>query len=79
MKEKGYGYQTISNHKRSLNASFHIAIADDLVRKNPFDFKLNEVIEDTESHDRHSQRNRKKNCCLLSAKTGYIKNIMTQS
>ena len=46
MKEKGYGYQTISNHKRSLNASFHIAIADDLVRKNPFDFKLNEVIED---------------------------------
>ena len=46
MKEKGYGYQTISNHKRSLNASFRIAIADDLVRKNPFDFKLNEVIED---------------------------------
>ena len=45
MKEKGYGYQTISNHKRSLNASFRIAIADDLVRKNPFDFKLNEVIE----------------------------------
>ena len=46
MKEKGYGYQTISNYKRSLNASFRIAIADDLVRKNPFDFKLNEVIED---------------------------------
>ena len=46
MKEKGYGYQTISNHKLSLNASFRIAIADDLVRKNPFDFKLSEVIED---------------------------------
>ena len=46
MKDKGYAYQTISNYKRSLNASFRIAIADDLVRKNPFDFKLNEVIED---------------------------------
>lgn len=46
MKKKGYGYQSISNYKRSLNASFRIAIADDLVRKNPFDFKLNEVLED---------------------------------
>ncbi len=46
MKDRGYAYQTISNYKRSLNASFRIAIADDLVRKNPFDFKLNEVIED---------------------------------
>lgn len=46
MKKKGYGYQTISNYKRSLNASFRIAIAGDLVRKKPFDFKLNEVLED---------------------------------
>lgn len=46
MKEKGFSYNTISNHKRSLKASFYIAIQDDCVRKNPFDFKLNEVIED---------------------------------
>lgn len=46
MKNKGYGYQSISNYKRSLNALFRIAIEDDLVRKNPFDFKLNEVLED---------------------------------
>ena len=45
MQENGFAYSTISNHKRSLKASFHIAIQDDCVRKNPFDFKLSEVIE----------------------------------
>lgn len=46
MKENGYAYKTINNHKRSLKASFYIAIQDDYVRKNPFDFKLNELIKD---------------------------------
>ena len=45
MKENGFSYSTINNHKRSLKASFYIAIQDDYVRKNPFDFKLSEVIE----------------------------------
>lgn len=45
MKEKGYAYQTISNHKRSLTAAFYTAVNDDLVRKNPFLFKLADVIE----------------------------------
>ena len=45
MKEKGFSYNTINNHKRSLKASFYIAIQDDCVRKNPFDFKLSEVLE----------------------------------
>lgn len=45
LKEKGYAYQTISNHKRSLVAAFYTAINDDLVRKNPFNFKLDDVIE----------------------------------
>ena len=34
-----------NNYKRSLKASFYIAIQDDYVRKNPFDFKLSEVLE----------------------------------
>ena len=46
MKQKGFSYQTISNYKRSLRASFYMAIEDDCVRKNPFDFVLSEVIED---------------------------------
>ena len=32
MKEKGFSYNTINNHKRSLKASFYIAIQDDCVR-----------------------------------------------
>ena len=46
MKEKGYGFKTISNYKRSLKASFYMSIEDDYVRKNPFNFQLSEVIED---------------------------------
>jgi len=46
MAEKGIAYKTISNDKRSLKAAFYTAIQDDCIRKNPFDFKLNEVIED---------------------------------
>ena len=46
MKNKGFSYQTISNHKRSLKASFFIAIEDDYIRKNPFQFYLGDVIED---------------------------------
>ena len=45
MKESGFSYNTINNHKRSLKASFYIALQDDCVRKKPFDFKLSEVIE----------------------------------
>ena len=41
MKEK-YSFSTM---KRSLNATFYLAIQDDLLRKNPFDFALTDVIE----------------------------------
>ena len=45
MKEKGYSFKTISNYKRSLKAAFYTAIQD-CIRKNPFDFHINIVIED---------------------------------
>lgn len=46
MSEKGYSFKTINNHKRSLKAAFYTAIQDDCIRKNPFDFQLNTVLED---------------------------------
>lgn len=46
MKEKGYSYKTISNDKRSLKAAFYVAIQDDCIRKNPFDFQLITVLVD---------------------------------
>ena len=45
MQQKGFSFGTIKNYKRSLKASFCMAIDDDYVRKNPFDFSLSEVIE----------------------------------
>ena len=46
MKDKGYSFKTINNHKRSLKAAFYTAIQDDCIRKNPFDFQLSTVLED---------------------------------
>ena len=46
MSEKGYSYKTIDNYKRSLKASFYMAIQDDCIRKNPFDFKLSDILDD---------------------------------
>lgn len=47
MKAKGISYKTISNDKRSLKAAFYTAIQDDCIRKNPFDFQLSTVLEDS--------------------------------
>ncbi len=46
MQENGVAYNTICNNKRSLKAAFHMAVQDDCLRKNPFDFQINEVISD---------------------------------
>lgn len=46
MSEKGFAFQTISNFKRSLKAAFYTAIEDDCIRKNPFNFALDTIIED---------------------------------
>lgn len=46
MSEKGFAYKSINNFKRSLKAAFYTAIEDDCVRKNPFNFALNTVLED---------------------------------
>ena len=46
MKERGLSYKTISNDKRSLKATFYLAVQDDYIRKNPFDFQLSTMIED---------------------------------
>ena len=45
MQQKGFSFGTIKNYKRSLKASFCMAIDDGYVRKPPFDFSLSEVIE----------------------------------
>lgn len=47
--EKGLAYHTIRTDKRAFLAAFYTAMADDYIRKNPFDFQLTDVIlDDTE-------------------------------
>ena len=74
MKEKCYGFKTISNYKRSLKASFYMAIEDDYVRKNPFDFQLSEVIDDdSESRQALSEEQEEKLLSFLQYDTVYQK------
>ncbi len=47
MNEKGYSYRTIKNYRRSLLACFYMAVNEDYIRKNPFCFDFDTVIEDT--------------------------------
>lgn len=78
MKEKGYGFKTINNHKRSLKAAFYTAIQDDCIRKNPFDFQLNTVLEDdTEPKDLYPLR-RKRLFCPLCSMIKSIRNTTTR-
>ena len=46
-RDKGLAFISINNDKRSLSAAFFMAVQDDLIRKNPFNFQLDSVIEDT--------------------------------
>lgn len=48
--KKDYSYQTIFNYKRSLKAAFYTAVEDDLLRKNPFNFNLSDVIDNDTVH-----------------------------
>lgn len=47
MKEKSYSYKTIKNYRCSLLACFYMAVNEDYIRKNPFCFDFDTVIEDT--------------------------------
>lgn len=46
MQAKGIAYNSIHNYKRTLKAVFYMAVQDDCLRKNPFDFQISEVLND---------------------------------
>ena len=45
LKEKGFGYSTISSIHGVVKPAFQMAVDDDLILKNPFDFVLTDLIE----------------------------------
>ena len=76
MSEKGYAYKTIDNYKRSLKASFYMAIQDDCIRKNPFEFKLSDVLEDDTEQKLSLHQSRKNACLPLWKRTRFTASIM---
>lgn len=46
MSNQGYSFQTIKNYLRSMKAAGHMAVREDMLRKNPFDFAISDVITD---------------------------------
>lgn len=46
MQANGIAYNSIHNYKRTLKAIFYMAVQDDCLRKNPFDFQISEVLND---------------------------------
>jgi integrase len=45
LKNSGKSYNTIDQLKKVLKPAFQLAVKDDVIRKNPFDFSLSEVIK----------------------------------
>ena len=75
MSEKGYGYQTIKNYQRSLLAVFYTAVEDNYIRKNPFRFALNTVLDDDREEKIILPRNRKNASLPLHRATRFIPNM----
>lgn len=44
-REGGLAYSTVKTFKNVLNPAFRMAVDDDIILKNPFDFKLSEVLD----------------------------------
>lgn len=46
LQEKGFGYSTISSIHGVIKPAFQMAVDDDLIMKNPFDFVLTDLVVD---------------------------------
>lgn len=53
LSENGVAYNSVRNYQRSLKASFYMAIQDDYIRKNPFDFRLSDILDDDTEEKSH--------------------------
>ena len=47
--KRGLGYNTISSVRAVIKPAFQMAVDDDLINKNPFNFKLNSIIDKNEN------------------------------
>ncbi len=73
-KNEGLSFGSIKNHKRSLSAAFQMAVQNDYITKNPFNFDIRDVLEnDTKSSVPLSAKQQKKLMDFLKADAVYSK------
>lgn len=74
LKENGLAYGTVLFYKRALKPAFKMALHDDCIRKNPFDFSLSSVMKnDTQSRQVLTQEQEEKLLAFVQSDVCYQK------
>ncbi|MDD2959988.1 MAG: tyrosine-type recombinase/integrase [Lachnospiraceae bacterium] len=74
LKENGLAYGTVLFYKRALKPAFKMALHDDCIRKNPFDFSLSSVMKnDTQSRQALTQEQEEKLLAFVQSDVCYQK------
>ena len=74
LKENGLAYGTVLFYKRALKPAFKMALHDDCIRKNPFDFSLSSVMKnDTQSRQAMTQEQEEKLLAFVQSDVCYQK------
>lgn len=74
LKENGLAYGTVLFYKRALKPAFKMALHDDCIRKNPFDFSLSSVMKnDTQSRQALTQEQEEKLLAFIQSDVCYQK------
>lgn len=74
LKDNGLAYSTVLFYKRALKPAFKMALHDDCIRKNPFDFSLSSVMKnDTQSRQALTQEQEEKLLAFIQSDVCYRK------
>lgn len=74
LKDNGLAYSTVLFYKRALKPAFKMALHDDCIRKNPFDFSLSSVMKnDTQSRQALTQEQEEKLLAFVQSDVCYRK------
>ncbi|MFQ8922911.1 MAG: tyrosine-type recombinase/integrase [Clostridium paraputrificum] len=74
LRDSGLAYSTVLFYKRALKPAFKMALHDDCIRKNPFDFSLNSVMKnDTQSRQALTQEQEERLLTYIQSDVCYRK------
>lgn len=74
LRDSGLAYSTVLFYKRALKPAFKMALHDDCIRKNPFDFTLNSVMKnDTQSRQALTEEQEEKLLTYIQSDVCYRK------